>query len=133
MAWCTECSQDRPIERRVYEGDCPICGVPNEADHTDGCLAPVPGALDICQFCNEPVYRLAKSAEAYAELAARRTAARLERTAEDSLCVQRRETAVRSSCARRWRSDAPSAGCSASWSDSSPSSSAGRSRTTAWT
>lgn len=69
MAWCPHCNQDRPIQRQPLGGPCPHCGQPPFAPHGPNCRGPLPGSLDVCTFCNTPVFAKASDQRAY-EIAA---------------------------------------------------------------
>lgn len=74
MAWCPHCNCDRPIQRQTYEGVCPICSTGqiignSRFEHGQLCRGPVIGALDVCKFCNSPIFAKAKSLKEYSELA----------------------------------------------------------------
>ena len=73
MAWCEHCNENRPIQRQTYgEGKCPFCGKGQYIDyfkmsipHEPNCRGPVVGALDVCTFCNNPVFARALTKESY--------------------------------------------------------------------
>ena len=65
MAWCPHCNQDRPIQRQPQSGPCPHCGQPPIAPHHQDCRGPVPGALDVCTFCNTPLFAKAPDQRTY--------------------------------------------------------------------
>ena len=58
MAWCPHCTQDRPIQRQVIPqgARCDYCGKKAPDRHKFDCRGPVPGALDVCSYCNTPVF-----------------------------------------------------------------------------
>ena len=60
MAWCPHCKENRPIQRQTFKGKCAFCGRRNNIPHLNYCRGPVEGALDVCTYCNTPVF--AKSA-----------------------------------------------------------------------
>ena len=73
MAWCPHCNCDRPIQRQTYEGACPICSIGllignSSFEHGQLCRGPIIGALDVCTFCNSPIFAKAKSLKEYSEL-----------------------------------------------------------------
>ena len=74
MAWCPHCKEDRPIARQTYKGACRHCLSKDE--HKDWCRGPVKGALDACQFCNEPIFAKAKNEVGYEKLEAAETQGR---------------------------------------------------------
>ena len=76
MAYCPRCNADRPITRQTFDGTCSYCG--GYQVHESSCRGPVAGALDVCQFCNEPLFARASSRQAFE--AARESETR-ERTA----------------------------------------------------
>ncbi len=65
MAWCSHCSQHRPIQRQTINGNCAYCGRAKTNAHQTNCRGPVPGALDVCTFCNTPVFAKALTEPAY--------------------------------------------------------------------
>lgn len=54
MAWCEKCEDNSSVTRRIYDGECSICCSLDR--HRDWCRGSVPGALDVCTKCNEPVF-----------------------------------------------------------------------------
>lgn len=71
MAWCTLCSQDRPIQRQTFEDACPYCGRLHTSPHHHDCRGPVPGALDVCTYCNTPLFAKAPDKATYEMLEGR--------------------------------------------------------------
>ncbi|HEX8174101.1 MAG TPA: hypothetical protein VF543_03160 [Pyrinomonadaceae bacterium] len=71
MAWCTHCLQDRPIQRQTFEGLCSFCGQLHTLPHHEDCRGPVPGALDVCTYCNTPLFARALDKGAYDVMASR--------------------------------------------------------------
>jgi hypothetical protein len=74
MAWCPHCNQDRPIHRQNYAGKCPHCDqgqIVKFRDkevvipHNPDCRGPVPNALDVCTYCNTPVFAKALDKQMY--------------------------------------------------------------------
>ena len=61
MAWCPHCKHDRPIQRQIFAGRCEYCRRKADREHMPDCRGPVAGALDVCSFCNTPVFCLAKN------------------------------------------------------------------------
>lgn len=66
MAWCPHCKEDRPITRQTFDGACRYCL--SRESHETWCRGPVKGALDACQFCNEPIFAKAKDEIGYSNL-----------------------------------------------------------------
>ena len=62
MAFCPNCKSDRPITRQTYVGQCRFCGSSDE--HLASCRGPVKGALDVCSYCNEPLFARVATAQA---------------------------------------------------------------------
>lgn len=85
MAWCPSCNEDRPISRQTFEGACPHCG--QAAAHAAECRGPVLGALNVCQFCHEPVFAKARSRDDHQRLMAAEAASVTQRarSARESL------------------------------------------------
>jgi hypothetical protein len=71
MAWCPHCNQDRPIQRQTFTGACQYCGRLSGSVHKPDCRGPVAGALDVCTFCNTPIFAKALTKLSYEELAAK--------------------------------------------------------------
>ena len=65
MAWCPHCEIDRPIQRQIFKSKCEYCGKIPEAAHRPGCRGPVAGALDVCTYCNTPLFAKVNNSEAY--------------------------------------------------------------------
>jgi hypothetical protein len=65
MAWCPHCNQDRPIQRQTFEGRCSFCGKRKAEAHQADCRGPVAGALDVCTYCNTPVFAKALDQSQY--------------------------------------------------------------------
>jgi hypothetical protein len=70
MAWCPHCNQDRPIQRQTFEGRCSFCGRRKAEVHQPECRGPVPGALDVCTYCNTPVLAKAPTQSEYETMVA---------------------------------------------------------------
>jgi hypothetical protein len=70
MAWCPHCNQDRPIQRQTFEGKCSFCGKSKAVPHQPACRGPVTGALDVCTFCNTPVFAKALNQSEYETMVA---------------------------------------------------------------
>jgi len=70
MAWCEHCGEDRPIQRQTYDIMCPYCGTSDLTGvfHHDDCRGAVPGTLDVCSFCNEPLFAKAKTLDEFVAL-----------------------------------------------------------------
>ncbi len=71
MAWCPHCKTDRPITRRIFSENCPICEGKNrheKGEHMSECRGPAPHALDVCTFCNTSVFCYAKNEQEYLEM-----------------------------------------------------------------
>jgi hypothetical protein len=69
MAWCPHCNQDRPIQRQTFPGRCEFCGKSGRANHDRACRGPVPGAMDVCTYCNTPVFAKALTQSEYETMA----------------------------------------------------------------
>lgn len=65
MAWCPHCVQDRPIQRQTFTGFCSYCKSVDKAAHKPGCRGPVSGALDVCTYCNTPVFAKALDRDSF--------------------------------------------------------------------
>lgn len=65
MAWCPHCKSDRPINRQSISSSCDYCGSNRQANHGSGCRGPVAGWLDVCTYCNTPLFAQAKNSEDY--------------------------------------------------------------------
>jgi hypothetical protein len=65
MAWCPHCNQDRPIQRQTFEGRCSFCGRRKTEAHQPECRGPVAGALDVCTYCNTPIFAKAPTQSEY--------------------------------------------------------------------
>jgi hypothetical protein len=70
MAWCPLCSQDRPIQRQIFESTCSFCGQVHTLSHHPDCRGPVAGALDVCTYCNTPLFAKALDKSTYETLEA---------------------------------------------------------------
>lgn len=79
MAWCRECSEERPTQQQKYDGACPICknGFVDHATasmepvvwpHGKNCRGSSAGALDVCSFCHAPVFAAAQTPEEFSLL-----------------------------------------------------------------
>ncbi len=68
MAWCSLCTQDRPIQRQTFSSKCPFCGQTHTASHHPACRGPVEGALDVCTFCNTPTFAKAVTLKKFIQL-----------------------------------------------------------------
>lgn len=68
MAWCIHCVEDRPIQRQTFESRCAFCNQVHEGNHHSDCRGPVAGALDVCTFCNTPVFAKAANETRYNDL-----------------------------------------------------------------
>ena len=73
MAWCSHCVENRPIQRQTYDGVCAYCHWGSVAQnlkiqHQEGCRGPVPGALDVCTYCNTPTFAKASTKTEYEQL-----------------------------------------------------------------
>ena len=65
MAWCPHCESDRPIIRQSLSSSCVYCGSGKECSHGVGCRGPVAGWLNVCSYCNTPLFAQAKSSADY--------------------------------------------------------------------
>jgi hypothetical protein len=65
MAYCPLCSQDRPIQRQIFENTCSFCGQVHTLPHHPDCRGPVAGALDVCTYCNTPLFAKALDKSTY--------------------------------------------------------------------
>ena len=70
MAWCPHCNQDRPIQRQTFEDRCSFCGRGKAEVHQAECRGPVAGALDVCTYCNTPVFAKAPTQAEYETMVA---------------------------------------------------------------
>ena len=70
MAWCPHCNQDRPIQRQTFEDRCSFCGRGKAEGHQAECRGPVAGALDVCTYCNTPVFAKAPTQAEYETMVA---------------------------------------------------------------
>jgi len=68
MAWCPHCEIDRPIQRQTFNGKCAYCGKVHTVAHRPDCRGPVAGALDVCTYCNTPLFAKVNNPEAYNQL-----------------------------------------------------------------
>lgn len=68
MAWCPSCNKDRPITRQTFTANCPHCGSLETEQHIIECRGPVPGSLDVCTFCNKPIFAKASNEDDYNNL-----------------------------------------------------------------
>ncbi|MBA2748308.1 MAG: hypothetical protein H0X72_01745 [Acidobacteria bacterium] len=73
MAWCPHCVENRPIQRQTYDGVCSYCGwgISSQnlkVEHQEGCRGPVQSALDVCTYCNTPIFAKAATETEYKQL-----------------------------------------------------------------
>ena len=69
MAWCPHCNLDRPIQRHTFNDKCAHCDATPDKAHHPRCRGAVPGAIDVCTFCNNPLFRLATDEASFNQLA----------------------------------------------------------------
>ena len=70
MAWCPHCNSDRPIQRHIFTENCTYCDAVPPQEHHRNCRGSVAGAIDVCTFCNNPLFRLATDEHSYKTFAA---------------------------------------------------------------
>ena len=73
MAWCSHCKADRPIQRQILSGACSYCDASPQQNHHHRCRGPVPGALDVCTFCNSTLFCLATNEDEFNQYSAAET------------------------------------------------------------
>ena len=65
MAWCPHCKEDRQIQRQTFKGKCEFCGRIAASEHQDNCRGPLAGTLDVCTYCNTPLFAKVNNQEEY--------------------------------------------------------------------
>lgn len=80
MAWCPHCAQDRPIQRQTFAGQCTYCNALAAVAHKPGCRGPVAGALDVCTYCNTPVFARVADQASYEQAEAQEAPLRQQST-----------------------------------------------------
>ena len=63
MAYCPGCKSDRPITRQTFTGRCRYCGKGDP--HSSPCRGPVAKWMDVCTYCNEPIFAKATTQDEY--------------------------------------------------------------------